>query len=69
MAVILIKLKNMFKQIDELQDHIDLVVYNPSARVPGFITEIDPVAAKGNRDNFFGISGRKASCKKNDPSR
>ena len=40
------QVENMFKQIDELHDHIDLVVYNPSARVPGFITEIDPVAAK-----------------------
>ncbi len=40
------QVENMFKQIDGLHDHIDLVVYNPSARVPGFITEIDPVAAK-----------------------
>ena len=40
------QVENMFKQIDELHSHIDLVVYNPSARVPGFITEIDPVAAK-----------------------
>jgi short-subunit dehydrogenase len=40
------QVENMFKQIDELHDHIDLVVYNPSDRVPGFITEIDPVAAK-----------------------
>ena len=40
------QVENMFKQIDELHGHIDLVVYNPSARVPGFITEIDPVAAK-----------------------
>ena len=40
------QVENMFKQIDELHDHIDLVVYNPSDRVPGFITEIDPFAAK-----------------------
>ena len=40
------QVENMFKQIDELHGHIDLVVYNPSDRVPGFITEIDPVAAK-----------------------
>ena len=40
------QVENMFKQIDELHDRIDLVVYNPSDRVPGFITEIDPVAAK-----------------------
>ena len=40
------QVENMFKQIDELHDHIDLVVYNPTDRVPGFITEIDPVAAK-----------------------
>ena len=40
------QVENMFKQIDGLHDHIDLVVYNPSDRVPGFITEIDPVAAK-----------------------
>ena len=40
------QVENMFKQIDELHGRIDLVVYNPSDRVPGFITEIDPVAAK-----------------------
>ena len=40
------QVEHMFEQIDELHDHIDLVVYNPSVRVPGSITEIDPVAAK-----------------------
>ena len=40
------QVEQMFEQIDKLHDHIDLVVYNPSVRVPGSITEIDPVAAK-----------------------
>ena len=40
------QVEQLFEQIDDLYDHIDLVVYNPSVRVPGSITEIDPVAAK-----------------------
>ena len=40
------QVEQMFEQIDDLHDHIDLVIYNPSVRVPGSITEIDPVAAK-----------------------
>ena len=67
MAVILIKLI-MFKQ-DELHGHIDLVVYNPSARVPGFITEIDPVAAKKAIEITSLAHFWSHKLQKNDPSR
>ena len=37
------EVKNLFTQSDKLLGQPDLVIYNPSARVRGGITEVDPV--------------------------
>ena len=37
------EVKNLFTQSDKLLGQPDLVIYNPSARVRGVITEVDPV--------------------------
>ena len=40
------EVENLFYQLDNEVGTPDLVVYNPSARVRGAVTDVDPVAAK-----------------------
>ena len=39
-------MERVFEQVDQLGGKLDIAIYNPSARVRGAITEIDPEAVK-----------------------
>ena len=39
-------MENVFEHVDQLGEKLDIAIYNPSARVRGPITELDPKAVK-----------------------